>query len=173
MKKQIIYPDFIARIFSTALDLSLLAFIAIPISQFCSFNLLHFFFHDYFVSNNINLNDSNEVLNSIVTEEFYTYLASGNLDKYTLFTVSVFVINLLVIGIYFVGFWYYKNATPSKMFLHMEIVDAVSLSRPTLGQLIKRFLGYLTFPVGIFFILFSSQKQALHDKIAGTVVIKS
>ncbi|HJD56145.1 MAG TPA: RDD family protein [Rickettsia endosymbiont of Pyrocoelia pectoralis] len=173
MKKQIIYPDFIARIFSTALDLSLLAFIAIPISQFCSINLMRLFFYEYFINNNINLHNPDEMLSSIVTEEFYKYLASGNLDKYTLFTVSIFVINLLVIAIYFVGFWYYKSATPSKMFLRMKIVDAASLSRPTLGQLVKRFLGYLTFPVGIFFILFSSQKQALHDKIAGTVVIKS
>ena len=55
----------------------------------------------------------------------------------------------------------------------MKIVDAKTFNRPTLKQLIKRFLGYMTFPIGIFFILFYSQKQALHDKIAGTVVIKA
>ena len=173
MKKQIIYPDFIARIFSTALDLSLFAFIAIPISQFCSFNLLGFFFNDYFLSNNINLHNPNEVLSAVVNQKFYEYLKVGNLGKYVLFNISIFATNLLVIASYFLGFWYYKGATLSKMFMRMKIVDAVTLNRPTLRQLIKRFLGYMTFPIGIFFILFSSQKQALHDKIARTVVIKS
>lgn len=173
MKKQIIYPDFIARIFSTALDLSLLAFIAIPILQFCFFNLLFFFYKDYFYTYNIDLNNPTEMLRSTMNANFYEYLKAGNFNRYILFTISNFTTNLLVIGLYFVGFWYYKGATLSKMFMRMKIVNAVTLERPSLIQLIKRFLGYLTFPIGIFFILFSSQKQALHDKIAKTVVIKS
>ena len=173
MKKQIIYPDFIARIFSTALDLSLFAFIAIPISQFCSFNLLWLFFNDYFLSNNINIHNPNEMFNYVMSQEFYKYLKAGNFNKYILFNISIFATNVLVIGSYFITLWYYKGATLSKMFLRMKIVDAVTLKHPTLKQLIKRFLGYITFPIGIFFILFSSKKQALHDKIAGTVVIKS
>lgn len=173
MKKQIIYPDFIARIFSTAIDLSLLAFIAIPILQFCFFNLMIFFYRDYFNTYNINIHNPTEMLHSTMNENFYLYLKAGNFNRYILFTISNFITNLLVIGSYFVGFWYFKGATPSKMFMRMKIVDAVTLERPTLIQLIKRFLGYLTFPIGIFFILFSSQKQALHDKIAKTIVIKS
>jgi len=173
MKKQIIYPDFIARIFSTALDLSLYAFISIPVSQFSTLNLTKIFFKNYFADNNINIQDPNEMLRSLMTQKFYLYLESGNLNKIYLLTVSIFISNLFIIGTYFVGFWYYKGATLSKMFMRMKIVDATTFSRPTFKQLVKRFLGYLTSPIGIFFILFSSQKQALHDKIAGTVVIKS
>ncbi|AFB21139.1 RDD family protein [Rickettsia canadensis] len=172
MKKQIIYPDFIARIFSTALDLSLFAFIAIPISQFCAFNLLWLFFNDYFFSTNISVYP-NEIFSSIMSQEFYEYLKAGNFNKYILFNISIFATNILVIGSYFITLWYYTGATLSKILLRMKIVDAVTLNRPTLKQLIKRFLGYMTFPIGIFFILFSSKKQALHDKIAGTVVIKA
>ncbi|XVN41849.1 MAG: RDD family protein [Rickettsia endosymbiont of Argas persicus] len=173
MKKQIIYPDFIARIFSTALDLSLFAFIAIPILQFCYFYLMFFFYKDYFYAYNIDVHNPNEMFLSTINEDFYEYLKAGNFNKYIFFNFSNFTTSLLVIGSYFVGFWRYKGATPSKMLMHMKIVDAVTLNRPTLTQLIKRFLGYVTFPIGIFFILFSSQKQALHDKIAGTVVIKA
>ncbi|AGJ01918.1 RDD family protein [Rickettsia prowazekii] len=173
MKKQIIYPDFITRIFSTALDLSLVAFIAIPISQFCFLNLLWLFFHDYFLSIKINIHNSNEMFNSIMSQEFYEYLKLGNFNKYILFNILIFATNILVICSYFITFWYYKGTTLSKMFLRMKIVDAVTLNRPTLKQLIKRFLAYITFPIGIFLILFTSKKQALHDRIAGTVVIKS
>ncbi|WP_341791978.1 RDD family protein [Rickettsia endosymbiont of Gonocerus acuteangulatus] len=173
MKKQIIYPDFIARIFSTALDLSLFAFIAIPILQFCFFYLMVFFYNDYFQSYNIDLHNQSKVLQSVMSQEFYEYLKAGNFNKYILFNISILLINLTVIGSYFIGFWYYKGATIGKIFMRMRIVDANDFNRPTLKQLIKRFLGYMTFPIGIFFILFSSQKQALHDKIAGTVVIKA
>ena len=173
MKKQIIYPDFISLIFSTALDLSLFALIAIPILQFCYFYLMFFCYKDFFYAHNIDIHNPNEMLRSTINEDFYQYLQAGNFNKYIFFTISIFTTNLLVIGSYFVGFWYFKGATLSKMFLRMKIVDAATLNRPTLKQLIKRFLGYLTSPIGIFFILFSSRKQALHDKIAGTVVIKS
>ncbi|CAN0568580.1 unnamed protein product, partial [Ectocarpus sp. 12 AP-2014] len=51
--------------------------------------------------------------------------------------------------------------------------DALPISTPTTFQLIKRFLGYITALIGIWTILFSKKGLALHDKIAGTVVIKS
>jgi len=173
MKKQIIYPDFISRIFSTALDLSLFALVAIPILQFCFFGLMIFFYNDYFHKYNIDLHNQTEVIRSVMSQEFYEYLKAGNFNKYILFNITIFLTNLTVIGSYFIGFWYYKGATIGKIFMRMKIVDAITFARPTFKQLIKRFLGYITFPIGIFFILFSSQKQALHDKIAGTVVIKA
>lgn len=74
---------------------------------------------------------------------------------------------------YFIGFWIYWSATPGKMIMHMKIVDENTLQQPTKWQLIKRFFGYLTALFGIWSIIFSKQRQALHDKIAKTVVIKS
>jgi len=55
----------------------------------------------------------------------------------------------------------------------MKIVDANSLSTPSRTKLIIRFLIYPTAFFGILNVLFSKEGKALHDKIAGTVVIKS
>ncbi len=91
---------------------------------------------------------------------------------FTLF-ILMLIINFALAATYFIGFWVYLGATPGKMVMHMKIVDAVTLEKPSKWQLIKRFCGYVLVLVGIWFILFSKQRQALHDKIAGTAVIKS
>jgi uncharacterized RDD family membrane protein YckC len=76
-------------------------------------------------------------------------------------------------GVYFVGFWRKFGATPGKMLLRMKIVDAQDYDvRPSTSRLIKRFLGYITAIIGLWSILISKQGQAMHDRIAGTVVIK-
>ncbi|MFY9589714.1 RDD family protein [Rickettsia endosymbiont of Halotydeus destructor] len=173
MKKQIIYPKLIPRIFCTALDLALLSLITFPILHFCSSWLMVFFYKDYFIKYNIELYNYANMFVATIRPEFFAYLKLGNFNKYIFYNISMLITNLTVIGSYFVGFWYYKGATPSKMIMHMKIVDAITFAKPTLWQLIRRFLGYMTFPFGIWLILFSSQKQALHDKIAGTVVIKN
>jgi uncharacterized RDD family membrane protein YckC len=76
-------------------------------------------------------------------------------------------------GVYFVFFWRKFGATPGKIIMRMRVVNAEDYSTPTTFQLIKRFLGYITALIGIWAILFSKKGLALHDKIAGTVVIKS
>jgi uncharacterized RDD family membrane protein YckC len=91
---------------------------------------------------------------------------------FTLFILMV-IINFALVAAYFIGFWIYCGATPGKLIMHMKIVDAITLGKPNKCQLVKRFCGYVLVLVGIWFILFSKQRQALHDKIAGTVVIKS
>ncbi len=74
-----------------------------------------------------------------------------------------------------VGFWMTKSATPGKMVISACIVDARSGLKPSWGQLVRRYLGYLvsTVPLclGFLWVAFDSKKQGWHDKIAGTVVV--
>lgn len=76
-----------------------------------------------------------------------------------------------------VAFWILKGATPGKMVVGAVIVDAQTLGKPSTGQLIGRYLGYFlsTLPLGLglLWVGFDKRKQGWHDKLAGTVVIKS
>ena len=75
-----------------------------------------------------------------------------------------------------VAFWRGKLATPGKMAIGAQIVDAGTLGKPTLGQLVIRYLGYFisTIPLGLglIWVAFDARKQGWHDKLANTVVIR-
>ena len=74
-------------------------------------------------------------------------------------------------------FWIYRSATPGKMAVKLVIVDAKTGGKPSVGQYIGRYFSYIlsTIPLGLGFIwiAFDSKKQGWHDKLAGTVVIKT
>lgn len=171
MKKQIIYPKLVPRIFASMLDLFILTIVATPVTSFISSHLLLLFFKDYFIINQINLADNNEVNSVIKMTEFFHYMVDN--DNFWPYIIVIFLLNTVIMGSYFVVFWIYKGATPGKILLHMKIVDAITLEQPTKKQLIKRFFGYITVFFGIWGIAFSKKHQALHDKSAGTVVIKN
>ncbi len=73
-------------------------------------------------------------------------------------------------------FWNYYLATPGKMLINAKIVDARTGKKPTLGQFIIRYIGYIPAAIvlllGIFWVAFDSKKQGWHDKMAGTVVVR-
>jgi uncharacterized RDD family membrane protein YckC len=72
--------------------------------------------------------------------------------------------------------WRYKSATPGKMIVGIRIVDARTGDGLSLGQTIIRFFAYLVsmLPLGFGFlwIAFDPRKQAWHDKLADTVVVR-
>lgn len=74
-------------------------------------------------------------------------------------------------------FWLYKQATPGKMLLSVKVVDARTGGKLSVGQSIGRYLGYFvaTIPLGLglLWVAFDARKQGWHDKLAGTVVIRS
>ncbi|BFM15960.1 RDD family protein [Maricurvus nonylphenolicus] len=86
------------------------------------------------------------------------------------------LLNYLFPAIAIMVFWFYKSATPGKMVLHLKIVDAKTLGKPSVKQLIIRYLGYyvsaLPFLMGIMWVGVDERKQGWHDKLAGTLVIK-
>lgn len=161
MKKQIIYALLIPRLFASTLDLALLSIISNPVTTFISWKLSHYFFK---------VNIAELTIDSLRTSKLTEYVDAGSLFWYILLVCTM---NLLITGTYFVGFWIRYSATPGKMIMRMKIVDADTLEKPTKLQFVKRFLGYVTIPFGIWFVPFSKNHRALHDKLSGTAVIKN
>ena len=77
---------------------------------------------------------------------------------------------------YFVWGHYKYQTTPGKRVLKLYVVRADNGLRITLTQSWLRAVGYLLsyIPVGCGYLMaaFNSRKQALHDVIAGTVVVR-
>ena len=71
--------------------------------------------------------------------------------------------------------WAVWVKSPGKRALHLQIVDADTGERMTVRQAGLRTLGYLlsfaTCGAGFLWLLFNQRKQALHDRIANTIVI--
>ena len=74
-------------------------------------------------------------------------------------------------------FWRYREATPGKMMLSLRIVDAETGNAPSVGQAVGRYFGYFLSAIvlcfGFYWIAFDRRKQGWHDKLAGTVVVRS
>ena len=74
-------------------------------------------------------------------------------------------------------FWVYRAATPGKMLLRAKILDAETGQQPSVPQCIGRYLRYyvsiFTLFLGFLWIAFDSRKQGFHDKLAGTVVVRT
>jgi uncharacterized RDD family membrane protein YckC len=87
------------------------------------------------------------------------------------------VFNYVLPAIAVILFWSYKSATPGKMATKLTIVDAKTGAKPSTGQFIGRYLGYYVSMIplflGIIWVGIDKRKQGWHDKLAGTVVIRS
>ena len=88
-----------------------------------------------------------------------------------------FIFNYILPAIAVIVFWMYKSATPGKMALKLSIVDAKTGGKPTTGQLVGRYLAYYVSAIpllmGFIWVGIDKKKQGWHDKLAGTVVLKS
>ncbi|MDX5408012.1 MAG: RDD family protein [Chromatiaceae bacterium] len=73
-------------------------------------------------------------------------------------------------------FWLRFFGTPGKMALGLKIVDANTGSKLSVGQAIGRYFAYIVaaipFLLGYIWVGIDKRKQGLHDKLAGTVVIR-
>lgn len=88
-----------------------------------------------------------------------------------------FLLSWVAPAVAVVAFWVYKQATPGKMVFRAKVVDAKTGNPLTVGQSVGRYLGYFvsTVPLGLglIWVAFDPKKQGWHDKLAGTVVIRS
>jgi uncharacterized RDD family membrane protein YckC len=91
--------------------------------------------------------------------------------------IADFLLSWVAPAVAVVAFWLYKQATPGKMALSAKVVDAKTGKTMSVGQSIGRYLGYFvsTIPLGLglIWVAFDPKKQGWHDKLAGTVVIRS
>jgi uncharacterized RDD family membrane protein YckC len=89
--------------------------------------------------------------------------------------------NILVNGVLpavaVIVFWIYRQATPGKMAIGAKIVDEKTGGKPSTGQLIGRYFAYYvsTIPLllGLIWVGIDARKQGWHDKLAGTLVVRS
>jgi len=88
-----------------------------------------------------------------------------------------FILGWVVPIVATIWFWLRYLGTPGKMALKLKIVDAKTGKKMTTGQAIGRYFAYLVsiipFCLGFIWIGIDSRKQGWHDKLAGTVVIKT
>ena len=74
-------------------------------------------------------------------------------------------------------FWLFRAATPGKMAIGARVVDARTGQPPSFNQSVLRYLGYfvstIPFALGLIWVGIDARKQGWHDKIAGTVVVRS
>lgn len=88
-----------------------------------------------------------------------------------------FLVSWVLPGVAIVLFWVYRQATPGKIAISARIVDARTGNPPSTRQMIVRYLGYYvsTLPLllGLIWVAFDKRKQGWHDKLAGTVVVRS
>jgi uncharacterized RDD family membrane protein YckC len=87
------------------------------------------------------------------------------------------IVSWLLPALLVVTFWIVKQATPGKLIIGAIIVDARTGNVPTTRQNIIRYLGYYlsTLPLclGFLWAAFDARKQGWHDKLAGTVVVRT
>jgi len=112
---------------------------------------------------------------AIYGQEYYTDYFT-NPDAPLLAGAADFLISYVFPAVAIILFWIYRRATPGKMAISAQVVDARTGKSLGVGQAIGRYLAYfpacLLFFVGIIWVAFDSRKQGWHDKLAGTVVIR-
>lgn len=76
--------------------------------------------------------------------------------------------------IYFIG---KSGATPGKKIMKIRVVkadgSAVGYGGAFLREVVGKFISGIILLIGYFWMLWDPNKQALHDKIAGTYVVKN
>ena len=87
------------------------------------------------------------------------------------------MVNGVLPAVAVIVFWMYRQATPGKMAIGAKIVDAKTLGKPSTGQMIGRYCAYylstIVFLLGFIWVGFDAKKQGWHDKLAGTLVVRS
>lgn len=97
-------------------------------------------------------------------------------DTSSLFFRPAFQIYLLLVaGIYFTWFWTHGGQTLAMQTWKFRVISADG-QRVTLKQAVARYLfaviGIFFFGCGVIWALFDRDRQFLHDRLAGTRVVK-
>jgi len=110
---------------------------------------------------------------------FFLYAISDRFSSFQLSWVDIVIVISMVFVAWLItlSFCVYKSSTPGKMLFGLKIVDVKTNKPPSLGQYIVRYAAYLvSFSLcllGFLWIIIDKRKQGLHDKIAGTSVVKN
>jgi len=87
-----------------------------------------------------------------------------------------FLLSIVFPAVSAILFWKNRKATPGKILLKLSVVDARTGNALSLKQSVVRYFAYIVSMIplcaGFLWILFDLRKQAWHDKIAGSVVVR-
>lgn len=107
---------------------------------------------------------------------YYFYGDSIVTDPHLIMGPADFVISWVLPMVGVIVLWDKKQGTVGKLLLRLRIVDDRTLGPLSRRQELLRYLGYFlaTLPLGLGFlwIAFDPRKQGLHDRLAGTLVIR-
>ena len=82
----------------------------------------------------------------------------------------------IIMFVYVIGFWAWRGQTLGKMLMGVKIIKTDG-SPVGIGRAILRYIGYLVsyiiILIGYLMVAWDSKKQGLHDKIAGTYVVRT
>lgn len=101
----------------------------------------------------------------------------GDLSDQALYvSAAIFVVYLFVfVPLYFVLLWSWRGQTIGMMAVHIKLLTH-SGGRVSRGRSVLRLLGYAASVaplfLGLVIALFDRQRRALHDHLAGTVVVE-
>jgi uncharacterized RDD family membrane protein YckC len=90
------------------------------------------------------------------------------------FTVALVVLAILLGAVYHVYFWGVRGTTPGKELLELQVESDDGRCPIGLGPATLRLLGYLLSAAsfGIGFLMIAAGGDGLHDRIAGTRVVR-
>lgn len=105
----------------------------------------------------------------------YFYWLEQTTELFAYYGVGDVLLTLVLPVVLIIGFWVKLGATPGKLLLDCEVVDAATLQRVSGKQAALRCFSYLVSTVllylGFVWIAFDRRKQGLHDKLARTLVL--
>lgn len=110
----------------------------------------------------------------------FALASSGSSTSSPVFALVSSIISFITYGLEFLYFIFFigaKGQTLGKMVLKIKVVkigtnDVPGYAKAFLRETIGKFLSSLVFGLGYFAVIKDKNKQAWHDKIAGTVVVK-
>lgn len=90
-------------------------------------------------------------------------------------TTATTVLTVLIVLGYFILFVGWRGQTPGKMLLGLKVIRVTGMEVGYTRAFIRwmgQILGFLSFGLGFLVVAFSRRKQSLHDKLAGTYVVR-
>lgn len=98
------------------------------------------------------------------------------LIRFTAGSLRAFAILQVGALLYYAGSWLWLGRSPAMALFGLHIVREEDAGRPDLGRVIVRYAGFVLsatpFLLGYAWALIDPRKQAWHDKLAGTLVVR-
>jgi predicted Zn finger-like uncharacterized protein len=101
--------------------------------------------------------------------------AAGGAESFAIFAIT-WLCSVVISVTYYVFFTGYNGQTPGKMALRLQVVRTdgtpMTYGKAFLREIPCKFISGILLGIGYLMVAFDQQKQGLHDRMAGTYVIR-